>query len=127
MKCMFWDSESYTGAGIGAWNVSSVKDTWGMFCSATSFNGDIGAWDLSSAEITSGMFSSARSFSRDLRGWNVAPAKAYKMFEDCGSFDLSNLPPFLVGRMHEILVREFNPNESDSDSDEPLQDPYPRT
>ena len=104
-----------------------MTDTWGMFNGAVVFNGDIGAWDLSSAEITSGMFSSARSFSRDLRGWNVAPAKAYKMFEDCGSFDLSNLPPFLVGRMHEILVREFNPNESDSDSDEPLQDPYPRT
>ena len=124
---MFWDTERYTGAGIGAWDVSSVKDAWGMFCSATEFNGDIGAWNLSSIERMSGMFSGARSFSRDLRGWNIAPVKAYKMFEDCGSFDLSNLPPFLVGRMHEILVREFNPNESDSDSDEPLQDPYPRT
>ena len=127
MKCMFWDSESYTGAGIGAWNVSSVKDTWGMFCSATSFNGDIGAWDLSSAEITSAMFSNAQSFSRDLRGWNVTPAKAYKMFEDCGSFDLRNLPRSLVGRVHEILEEPFEDRESDSDSNESLRDPYPRT
>ena len=120
-------SESYTGAGIGAWDVSSVKDTWGMFCSATSFNGDIGAWDLSSAEITSAMFSNAQSFSRDLRGWNVTPAKAYKMFEDCGSFDLRNLPRSLVGRVHEVLEEPFEDRESDSDSNESLRDPYPRT
>ena len=92
-----------------------MTDTWGMFNGAVVFNGDIGAWDLSSAEITSGMFSSARSFSRDLRGWNVAPAKAYKMFEDCGSFDLRNLPPALVGRQHEILEEEFNGRESDTE------------
>ena len=49
------------------------------------------------------------------------------MFEDCGSFDLRNLPPALVGRQHEILEEEFNGRESDSDSDESLRDPYPRT
>ena len=124
---MFWDTERYTGAGIGAWDVSSVKDAWGMFCSATEFNGDIGAWDLSSIERTSGMFSGARSFSRDLRGWNIAPAKAYKMFEDTSSFDLRNLPKSLVGRGYEVFDEEWEGRESDSDSDESLRDPYPRT
>jgi len=98
-----------------------------MFCSATEFNGDIGAWNLSSIERMSGMFSGARSFSRDLRGWNIAPVKAYKMFEDCGSFDLRNLPRSLVGRVHEVLDEEWEGRESDSDSDESLRDPYPRT
>ena len=104
-----------------------MTDTWGMFNGAVVFNGDIGAWDLSSAEITSGMFSSARSFSRDLRGWNIAPAKAYKMFEDTSSFDLRNLPKSLVGRVYEVFDEEWEGRESDSDSDESLRDPYPRT
>ena len=61
------------------------------------------------------MFSGCGVFSRDLRSWNVAPAKAYMMFERCASFDLRNLPPSLVGRLHEILVEEFNGRESDSE------------
>ena len=72
------------------------------------------------------MFSNAQSFSRDLRGWNVAPAKAYMMFARCESFDLRNLPPSLVGRVHEVLEEPFEDRESDSDSDESLRDPYPR-
>ena len=110
--------ESYTGIGIGAWDVSSVKDFWGAF-PCGNFNGDIGAWDVSAAERMSGMFSGAHSFSRDLRGWNAAPAKAHKMFEDCPSFDLRHLPPSLVGRLHEILEEEFNGRvETDSSSSE---------
>ena len=40
------------------------------------------------------------------------------MFERCASFDLRNLPPSLVGRLHEILVEEFNGRESDSEPEE---------
>ena len=101
-----------------------MTDTWGMFNGAVVFNGDIGAWDLSSAEITSGMFSGCGVFSRDLRSWNVAPAKAYMMFERCASFDLRNLPPSLVGRLHEILVEEFNGRESDTEPETESEDEW---
>ena len=70
----------------------------------------------------SGMFSYARSFNRDLRGWNAAPAKAHKMFEKCDSFDLRNLPPSLVGRLHEILEERFNGRESDTEPESEFDD-----
>ena len=98
-----------------------MKDFWGAFC-CTHFNGDIGAWDVSAAERMSGMFSYARSFNRDLRGWNAAPAKAHKMFEKCDSFDLRNLPPSLVGRLHEILEERFNGRESDTEPESEFDD-----
>ena len=70
------------------------------------------------------MFSGCGVFSRDLRSWNVAPAKAYMMFERCASFDLRNLPPSLVGRLHEILVEEFNGRESDSEPESEVEDEW---
>ena len=37
------------------------------------------------------------------------------MFARCESFDLRNLPPSLVGRLHEVLEEEFNGRESDTE------------
>ena len=70
------------------------------------------------------MFSGCHLFNRDLRGWNAAPAKAYMMFERCESFDLRNLPPALVGRLHEVLEEEFNGRESDTEPESEPEDEW---
>jgi len=43
---MFENCRSYSGKGIGAWNVASVTDMSGMFAWCEAFEGrGIGAWD----------------------------------------------------------------------------------
>ena len=73
---MFRGATSFTGAGLGAWNVARVTDMEGMFQEARSFNEDISGWSTGSVVYFSEMFFNAVNFDQDITGW-AAPGTSY--------------------------------------------------
>ena len=96
-----WGNAAWTtmnGAFHGAGNMvyratdtpdlSRVTDMFGMFNSATSFDGDISSWDVSAVTDMTSMFNGATSFNQDLSDWNVsAVTRMVQTFRDATSFD----------------------------------------
>ena len=66
---MFRGASSFTGAGIGAWNVAKVTDCEGMFDNAMSFNEDISSWNTNAVNWFTDMFKNAVNFDQDITGW----------------------------------------------------------
>ena len=66
---MFRGASSFTGAGIGAWNVAKVTDCEGMFDNARSFNEDISSWNTNEVNWFTDMFKNAVNFDQDITGW----------------------------------------------------------
>ena len=66
---MFRGASSFTGAGIGAWNVTKVTDCEGMFDNARSFNEDISSWNTYAINWFTDMFKNAVNFDQDITGW----------------------------------------------------------
>ena len=66
---MFRGASSFTGAGIGAWNVAKVTDCEGMFDNARSFNEDISSWNTNAVNWFTDMFKNAVNFDQDITGW----------------------------------------------------------
>ena len=56
-----------------AWDVSNVKNMYGMFSGATSFNQPLNKWNVSN-DVTDmeGMFAIAEDFNQPLNNWNVS-------------------------------------------------------
>ena len=51
---------------LNDWNVSKVKDMFGMFNGARSFNQPLNNWNVSNVEDMENMFQNARSFNQPL-------------------------------------------------------------
>lgn len=69
---------------ISRWDVSNVKDMWGMFKKCKNFNQDLSRWDVSSVENMYAMFWECENFNKDLSGWNIQNVKYHdSMFKDC--------------------------------------------
>ena len=68
-----FDQASNFNQDLGAWDMSNVIDTYGMFSNAV-FNQDIGSWDVSSVQplLMRNMFYGAVSFNQDISGWCVS-------------------------------------------------------
>ena len=62
----FVNCSSLVGSTFNDWITSNVTDMYGMFISATAFNGDISLWDTSSVTSMYKMFYYASSFNRDI-------------------------------------------------------------
>jgi len=73
---------------IGSWDVSMVTDMSGMFCDATSFNGDVSKWTFPEVTDMSGMFCDATSFNGDVSKWTFPEVTDMNgMFLDATSFN----------------------------------------
>ena len=67
--------------GIGAWDVSGVRNVSGMFEQCYVFNGDITTWDTSNISDMSILFRNARLFNQDISGWDTSNvSNMYAMF-----------------------------------------------
>ena len=69
---------------ISKWDVSNVKNMYGMFSNCYYFNQNISDWDVSSVTEMQYMFYNCKKFNQDLSKWNVY--KVYKnilMFDNC--------------------------------------------
>ena len=72
---------------IGSWDVSMVTDMSGMFCDATSFNGDVSKWTFPEVTDMNGMFLDATSFNGDVSKWTFPEVTDMSfMFEGAISF-----------------------------------------
>ena len=79
----FWGASSFTGAGIGCWDVSSVTNMRVMLADAKAFNEPIGDWDVSSVTDMFAMLYGATSFNQQLGGqWATSTASMDAMFHD---------------------------------------------
>ncbi|MFC2604387.1 MAG: BspA family leucine-rich repeat surface protein, partial [Bacteroidota bacterium] len=74
LKYMFWGCMAMTDLHnkIGTWDVSTIKNTAGMFGMASAFNRNIGSWNVSNVTDMSAMFSRASAFNQPIGGWNVS-------------------------------------------------------
>ena len=74
LKYMFWGCMAMTDLHdkIGTWDVSTIKNTAGMFGMASAFNRNIGSWDVSNVTDMSSMFIRAAKFNQPIGGWNVS-------------------------------------------------------
>ena len=69
---------------ISKWDVSNVKNMYGMFEDCNSFNQDISDWDVSNVTDMSDMFCKCISFNQDISNWNVSNVKdKNNMFHSC--------------------------------------------
>ena len=69
---------------ISEWDVSEVKDMWGMFKNCKKFDQDISGWNTMKVEIMYAMFMGCENFNQDLSGWNIQSVKYHdSMFNDC--------------------------------------------
>ena len=48
----FQDAPSFRGSSLVGWDVSSVKDTEGVFNGATAFDCDLSKWDVSKWDVS---------------------------------------------------------------------------
>ncbi|CAE7896763.1 BGLU42 [Symbiodinium necroappetens] len=100
-----WDSlagraevESVYGR-IEDWDVSAVKDMYGLFRSMKDFNADIGSWNTSAVTDMSYMFHRAEAFNADIGSWDTSAVRdmSYMFYEadafnaDIGSWDTSKV------------------------------------
>ncbi|ACL42438.1 lipoprotein (plasmid) [Pseudarthrobacter chlorophenolicus A6] len=81
---------------------STVTSYYGLFDSATSFNGDISDWDTSNVTDMSWMFSGS-AFNQDISGWNTSKVTEMGMMfynadafnQDISGWDTSNVSNML--------------------------------
>ena len=88
----FYNCSSLVGLTLNDWNVSTITDMYGMFSSATAFNGDISLWDTSSVTSMYKMFYYASSFNRDINtsgsSWDTSSVtRMDAMFLEATAFD----------------------------------------
>ena len=57
---------------ISEWNVSNVKDMFGMFSDCKKFNADLSKWDVSNVKNMNSMFQNCTEFNCDLSRWDVS-------------------------------------------------------
>ena len=95
MSHLFVGMFSFRG-DISKWNVSNVKNMWGMF-TRTDFSGDISSWDVSSVTNMSWMFAYSE-FNSDISSWNVSSVtdmsgmfKRSAFNKDISSWDVSHV------------------------------------
>ena len=69
---------------ISNWDVSNVKNMYGMFYKCTNFNTDISNWDVSNVTNMGYMFRGCESFNQDISNWDVSHVKDNRnMFYNC--------------------------------------------
>jgi hypothetical protein len=74
--------------GIENWDVSNVRNMFGMFSDCTFFNQPLNGWNLSSVEDTRSMFYRCHRFNHTLNNWRMPIIqKMDQMFHYCTSFD----------------------------------------
>ena len=84
---MFASASAFNG-DISSWNVSAVTNMSNMFAFASAFNGDISSWDVSAVTDTSDMFNTASAFNGDISSWNVsAVTDMSNMFNTASAFN----------------------------------------
>ena len=84
MNRLFFDARSFNG-DVSKWDVSRVKDMYGMFWNSKSFNCIISHWDVSRVSNMNFMFMDAASFQQKLCGAAWVHSKARKMRMFAGS------------------------------------------
>ena len=90
LKYMFWGCMAMTDLHdkIGTWDVSTIKNTAGMFGMASAFNRNIGSWDVSNVTDMSSMFIRAATFNQPIGGWNVSKVTNMSaMFSHAAAFN----------------------------------------
>ena len=74
--------------GLEDWDVSNVKDMYGMFEECEKFNCDLSNWDVSSVKDMTAMFSGCEKFNCDLSKWDVSSVEnMISMFMGCEKFN----------------------------------------
>ena len=69
---------------VSNWDVSNVKNMYGMFYKCTNFNKDILDWDVSNVTNMSYMFYMCNKFNQDISNWDVSKVTDNDyMFYDC--------------------------------------------
>ena len=96
MNRMFENCWSYEGAGIGAWDISSVETLMYTFYGCWQLNSDLSAWDTSSVRDFGWTFAHCRILNRDLRRWDTSALRNCRdMFEGATVFSRAFAPPGL--------------------------------
>lgn len=83
-----YSPEKYWTLRIGAWDLTNVIFTAGMFERCTKFNSYIGHWNMENVEVADSMFCECNEFDQDISRWDTGNLiKAEGMFQDCWSFN----------------------------------------
>ena len=77
---------------ISLWDVSNVKNMYGMFYNCNTFNQPLNNWDVSNVTYMKYMFYNCISFNQSLNNWNISNVKCFEnMLYNCVSFSKKNL------------------------------------
>ena len=87
-RSMFGGATSFNQP-LNNWNVSKVKEMYGMFHEASSFNQPLNEWNVSNVADMSAMFKWATSFNQSLDEWDVSNdvTSMVGMFHHASSFN----------------------------------------
>ena len=96
---MFQSCSLLTTPDFSAWDTSGVTSMYGMFWSASAFNGDVSTWDVSSVTSLGYMFFLAADFNNDISGWDTSSnlnmqnmfKQAYDFNQDISGWDTSKV------------------------------------
>jgi len=73
---------------ISKWDVSNVKNMYGMFATCRYFNSDLSKWHVDNVVNMSNMFYDNWKFNSDISNWDVSSCEQmYFMFNGCKKFN----------------------------------------
>ena len=89
MYGMFVNCKKFTGKGLENWDVSKVENMQQMFYNCRNFDCDLSRWDTSKVKNMNYMFNHCISFEgKGLENWDVSNVKSmYSMFDNCKKLD----------------------------------------
>lgn len=77
MREMFGGASSFRGTGLNGWNVSKVKNLFGIFQWDSKFTGDVSNWDTSSVTDFRQTFFGATMWNGDVSTWDVSAGLSF--------------------------------------------------
>lgn len=101
-------STSNFNGNISDWNVSRVRNMFGMFQNCAQFNQDLSKWDVGSVKNMGSMFYNCSTFNQDVSKWNVSRVtNMSSMFAGCAKFD-QDISKWNVGSVKNMNYMFYN-------------------
>ena len=86
----YYDTINNFNEDLSCWDVSNVKNMYGMFYNCYSFNQPLNDWNVSNVTYMKNMFYNCYLFNQELCNWNIENVTTLtNMFRNCKCFNQS--------------------------------------